>query len=165
MLQTVVFISYACHTFLHLFRVSIVTSSTQFAWSAVKNRLLWRRNDRDDVSNHQLHDCLLNRLSRRKSKKTSKIRATGLCVGNSPVTGEFSALRASNAENVSIWWCHNAWTEMFKSYELKYMLSLCTVSPKHADALSLSYYHFLMYQCHLFIHIFLVIFPLTLMQM
>ena len=42
--------------------------------------------------------------SRRRSKKTSKLRVTGLCVGNSPVTGEFPAQRASNAENVSIWW-------------------------------------------------------------
>ena len=29
-------------------------------------------------------------------------RVTGLCAGNSPVTGEFPAQRASNAENVSI---------------------------------------------------------------
>ena len=28
-----------------------------------------------------------------------------LC-GNSPVTGEFSTQRASNAENISLWWCH-----------------------------------------------------------
>ena len=31
------------------------------------------------VSNHQAHDCLLNRLFRRISKKTSKLRVTGLC--------------------------------------------------------------------------------------
>ena len=49
------------------------------------NRLLqWRHNGRDGVSNHQPHQCLLNRLLRR-SKKTSKFRAIGLCVGNSPV--------------------------------------------------------------------------------
>ena len=42
-----------------------------------------------------------------KSKKTSKLRDTGLCVGNSPVTGEFPAQRDSNAENVSIWWLHH----------------------------------------------------------
>ena len=36
-------------------------------------------------------------------KKTSKLRVTGLCAGKSPVTGEFPAQRASNAENVSIW--------------------------------------------------------------
>ena len=59
---------------------------------------------RDSVSNHQLHDCLLNRLFRRRSKKTSKFRVTGLCAGNSPGTGEFPTQMASYAENVSIWW-------------------------------------------------------------
>ena len=48
--------------------------------------LRWRHNDHDSVSNHQPHDCLLNRLFRRRSKKTSKLRVTGLCVGNSPGT-------------------------------------------------------------------------------
>ena len=70
--------------------------------------LQWRHNELDSVSNHQPHDCLLNRLFRRRSKKTSKLRVTGLYVGNSPVTGEFPAQRASNAENVSIWWRHLA---------------------------------------------------------
>ena len=46
----------------------------------------WRHNDRDSVSNHQPHDCLLNHLFRRRSKKTSKLRFTGLCAGNSPGT-------------------------------------------------------------------------------
>ena len=46
--------------------------------------LQWRHNDHDGVSNHQPHGCLLNRLFRRRSKKTSKLRVTGLCVGNSP---------------------------------------------------------------------------------
>ena len=46
--------------------------------------------------------------SRRRSKKTSKLWVTGLCEGNSPVTGEFPAQRASNAENVSIWCRHHA---------------------------------------------------------
>ena len=41
-------------------------------------------------------------------KETSKFRVTGLCEGNSPVTGEFPAQRASNAENVSIWWRQHA---------------------------------------------------------
>ena len=39
------------------------------------------------VSNHQIYDGLLNRLFRRRSKKTSKLRGTGLYVGNSPVAG------------------------------------------------------------------------------
>ena len=39
-------------------------------------------------------------------EKTSKLRVTGLCAGNSPVTGEFPAQMASKAENVSMWWRH-----------------------------------------------------------
>ena len=69
--------------------------------------LQWRHNWYDSVSNHQLRDCLLNRLFRRRSKKTSKLCVTGLCVGNSPVTSELPAQMASNAENVSIWWRHH----------------------------------------------------------
>ena len=69
--------------------------------------LQWRHNGRDGVSNHQSHDCLLNRLFRRRSKKTSKLRVTGLYAANSPVTGEFAAQRARNAENVSICWRHH----------------------------------------------------------
>ena len=72
--------------------------------------LRWRHNERDGVSNHQPYDCLPNRLFRRRSKETWKLRVTGLCVRNSPVTGEFPAQRASNAENLSIWWRHNGET-------------------------------------------------------
>ena len=42
------------------------------------------------------------------SKKTSNLRVTGLCKGNPPVTGGFPSQRASNAENISIWWRHHA---------------------------------------------------------
>ena len=69
--------------------------------------LQWRHNDHDGVSNHQPDDCLLNCLFRRRSKKTSKLRVTGLYEGNSPVTGEFTAQRTSNAENIYIWWRHH----------------------------------------------------------
>ena len=70
--------------------------------------LQWRHNERNSVSNHQPHDCLLNCLTRRRSKKTTTLRVTGLCAGNSPGTGEFPAQMASNEENVSIWWRHHA---------------------------------------------------------
>ena len=70
--------------------------------------LQWRHNGRDGISNHQPHDCVLSRLFGRRSKKTSKVR-TGLCEGNSPVTGEFPTQRASNADNVSIWWHHHGY--------------------------------------------------------
>ena len=43
--------------------------------------LLWRHNGLDGVSNHQPHDCLLNHSFRRRSKKTSKLRLTGLLRG------------------------------------------------------------------------------------
>ena len=42
-----------------------------------------------------------------RSKKTPKLRVTGLCAGNSLVTGEFPAQMVSNSENVSIWWLHH----------------------------------------------------------
>ena len=41
-------------------------------------------------------------------KKTSKLRLTGLCARNSPVTGESPAQMDSNAENVSIWWRYHS---------------------------------------------------------
>ena len=53
-------------------------------WQDANRSLRWRRNGHDDVSNHQPHHCLLNRLFRPRSKKTLKLRVTGLCVGNSP---------------------------------------------------------------------------------
>ena len=68
--------------------------------------LLWRHSGRYGVSIYQPHDCLFNRLFGRWSKKKSKLCATGLCAG-SPVTGEFLAQMASNAENVSTWWRQN----------------------------------------------------------
>ena len=83
------------------------TKTKHFQSFGFHGSLWWRHNGRDYVANHQPHDCLLNRLLRRRSKTTSKLPVTGLCAGNSAVTGEFPAQRASNAENVSIWWRHN----------------------------------------------------------
>ena len=73
---------------------------SQWPWQEIP--LQWRHNGCNGVSNHQPHNCLLNRLSRRRSEKTPKHRVTGLCAGNSPVTGEFPAQRASSGETVSI---------------------------------------------------------------
>ena len=92
--------------------------------------LRWRHNEHDCVSNHQRFDCLLNRLFRSRSKKTSKLRVTGLCVGNSPGTGEFPAQRASTAENVSIWWRHHdsAFMNDDSQYKIKHGVF---VIPRH----------------------------------
>ena len=65
-----------------------ITLTSSWAWWCLKSPASW----------------LFNRLFKRRSKKTAKLRVTGLCEGNSPVTGEFPPQRASNAENVSNWW-------------------------------------------------------------
>ena len=56
----------------------------------------------DGVSNHQPPHCIISRLFRSRSKKTRNPRVTGLCAGNSPMTGESPAQIASDAENISI---------------------------------------------------------------
>ena len=66
----------------------IVHTSELDDWKAVgivNNALLWRHNEHDGISNHQPHDCSLNRLFRGRSKKTSKLRIAGIYEGNSPV--------------------------------------------------------------------------------
>ena len=91
-----------------------------------RTSLHWRHNDHDDVSNHQPHGCLPNRLFRRRSKKISKLRVTGLCAGNSPETGEFPAQMASNAENVSNWWRHHDQRHGDDSFVAWYTLTAST---------------------------------------
>ena len=59
-------------------RTDVMTSH----WYQTLEPLHWRHNGRDGVSNHQTQDCLLKHLLRRRSKKTSKLRVTGLCAGN-----------------------------------------------------------------------------------
>ena len=86
------------------------TDESVFVTSLPWVTLQWRHNGHDSISNHQPHNCLLNRLFRRRSKKTSKLRVTALCAGNSPGTSEFPAQMASYAENVSISWRHHDWT-------------------------------------------------------
>ena len=73
-------------TNMHAFRKIDCIFGTYSKSRCQKSRtsLYWRHNDHDGVSNHQSHGCLLNRLFRRRSKKTSKLRVTGLWVGNSP---------------------------------------------------------------------------------
>ena len=100
-------------------------------WCALMGtqRLRWRHNERDCVSNHQPRHYLLNRLFGCKSKKTSKLRVTGLCAENSPGTGEFPAQMASNAENVSIWWRHHGdLPQHTKCLLISYMEALRTLA-------------------------------------
>ena len=86
--------------------------------------LLWHHNGCDGVSNYLSHHCLLNRLFRHRSKKTSKLHATGFCAGNSlvtdgfcMVTGEFPykgpvTQRMSPSDDVIMMvpdWTHSQW--------------------------------------------------------
>ena len=73
----------------------------------LRNSSRWRHNEHDSVSNHQPQYCLFNRIFRRRSKKTSKLRVTGICAGNSARTGGFPAQMASKAENFPISWHHH----------------------------------------------------------
>ena len=84
------------------------------------------------MSNHQPHHCLLNPLFGRRSKKTSKLRLTDRCGGNSPGTGEFPPQMASNAENVSIWWRHH---DGLRSYDARVTSPYWTFewSAQHTD--------------------------------
>ena len=100
-------------------------SSNEWLKFANVRRYGWKDMGETDQSEHEINhdnDVILSAMtsqitsltivystvySRRRSKKTSKLRATGPCEGNSPVTGEFPAQRASNAENVSSWWRHH----------------------------------------------------------
>ena len=60
-------------------------NGSHFAFASMSSQ--WRHNEHDGISNHQCLDCLLNRLFRPRSKKTSKFCITGLCEGNSQHKG------------------------------------------------------------------------------
>ena len=49
----------------------------------------------------------LNVYSSADQRKHQSVASLAFVRGNSPVTGEFRAQRASNAETVSIWWRHH----------------------------------------------------------
>ena len=68
----------------------ILLIHTDFNFESERKRtisLQWRHNERDGVSNHQPHDCLLIRLFRRRSKKTPKLRVTDRWRVNFPHKG------------------------------------------------------------------------------
>ena len=79
-------------------------TASQITGSLFGTTLQWRHNERDGVSNHRCLGCLLNRLFRCRSKKTSKLRVTGLCEGNSPVTGEFPAVTGEFPAQKPVTW-------------------------------------------------------------
>ena len=96
--------------------------------------LQWRYNGRDGVSNHRCLHCLLNCWFSGSSKKTPKLRVIGLCERISPVTGEFPAQKASNAENISIWWSHHEGVDP----RLNQRIFCCVWLPAHRCAQNFS---------------------------
>ena len=66
----------------------------------------WRHNGRDSVSNHKPHDCLLNRLFRHRSKKTSKLHVTGLPRGAVNSLFKWPVTRNMFPFDDVIRWCH-----------------------------------------------------------
>ena len=91
------------------YQFHVATTLLKLLWS-----LQWRHNGRDIVSNYWRLHCLLNRLFRRRSKKSSRLRVTGLCEGNSPVTCELPSQGCSNVENVFIWWRYHELSMKFR---------------------------------------------------
>ena len=70
----------------HMYRTHVDWQSEPITCMVKETTSQWRHNEFDGVSNHGRLGCLLNRLFRDRSKKSSKLRVTGLCEGNSPVT-------------------------------------------------------------------------------
>ena len=81
--------------------------------------LQWRNNEYAGVSNHQCLDCLLNRLFRRTPKKTSKLRVTSLCEGNSAVNSRAKGQQRGKCFHLMT----SSWLEQLAVGEV--MIKLC----------------------------------------
>ena len=91
-----------------------LTPSWEWVAAGTSRPLLqWSHNERDGVSTGVSIVCSTVCWGADK-KKQHKLSVTDLCAGKSPVTGDFPAQMASNAENVSIWWRHHGpiWAEV-----------------------------------------------------
>ena len=80
----------------------IIVYSTVYPGADQRKSLRWRHNDHAGVSNHQPRGCLLNRLFRRRSKKTSKLRVTGL--KNGQLRGKYFHLMTSSCIQAPCHW-------------------------------------------------------------
>ena len=100
----------------------MIRESMTLMWhhcNVFKQPLQWRHNGHDSVSNHQSHDCLLNRIFKRRSKKTSKLRVTGPGSHRGPVNSPhkmpvtrkmfpFDDVIMNAVHQKIIWICHTA---------------------------------------------------------
>ena len=97
-----------CHCNAKNFSTEVANPWKWISW--IICTLQWRHNEHDGVSKHRRIVCLLIRFFRRRSKKRSKLRVTGLYEGNQPVTGRFPSPRVGNVER-----CFHLMTSSWKS--------------------------------------------------
>ena len=79
-----------------------------------RDKFQWRHNKSHGISNYRRLDCLVNRLIRRRLNKHQRSASRAF------VTGEFPAQRASDSENVSIWWRHHDETATYNYCHQKF---------------------------------------------
>ena len=117
--------------------------------------LQWRHNERDGVSYHRRLVYLLNRLFRRRSKKTSKLHVTGLCEGNhrwpvdsphkGPVTRKILPFddvimwaRTTNAHCIDVTW--TSWHLKSQATDCFFFNNLFRITRKQTPTLALHYW-------------------------
>ena len=78
-------------------------------WMREHNTLQWRHNGRDGVSDHQPHECHTQPFIQVQIKENIKAQRLWPSCREFPGDRwiEFPTQRASNADNVSIWWRHH----------------------------------------------------------
>ena len=93
------------------------------------NTLQWSHNERDGVLSLAFR-WFAQPFDQAQIKENIKVRRHRLWWGNSPVTGEFPAQRASDADNVSISWRHH-------SLQIYYMADggLASLAAWHCESL------------------------------
>ena len=119
--------------------IPIMSSSIRFELKMI-SALQWRHNERDCVSNHQPPDCLLNRLFRRRSKKTSKLCVTSLCVGNLPVNSPHKW-----PVTQFVWEQNGVSNKNSKNYKKSQFLRWCDLDPlthDHEKLINSGHYHY-----------------------
>ena len=123
------------------------TESLYISWQ-------WRHNGRDGVSNHQPHDCLLNRLFRRRSRKTSNsaplafVREIHLWLVNSPHKWTITR-KMFPFDDFILLWCRHALSLWLRGRSLCEQLSMLSCilyiarsySPSLLRVLCITIYH------------------------
>ena len=94
-------------------RIKWISPSRVFLYSSCYS-LRWRHNGRDSVSNHHPHDCLLNRLFRRRSKKTSNLMVSPkiTCAKNNM---NKQSIKSKWLSTYSLWICRS----MYEAHDMK----------------------------------------------